>query len=963
MSPELFDYEKKHLEALYPFLGECTLFLKKDESFPLDKPCTIAAYGSGVRYTIKGGTGSGEVNSRFFINIEEGLKNKGFSIANTAWLDEYDTLRVEAHKRWIKRIRKEAKKAHVLAPIYGIGKAMEEFEYDLPLNFDAEACIYVISRQAGEGCDRSIIKGDVLLTDSEVRDILALNEKYERFMLVINTGGYVDLTPVKDVKNILILSCLGVETGNALADILLGKLNPSGKLTSTWASVNDYPYDLVPPKEDTFYEEGRYVGYRYFDSFKKEVSFPFGFGLSYSEFKLDNFDVSNDKENITIKVDVTNISSFEGKEVVQVYVSNSKVYQQLVGYKKTSELTSNKKENVQIEFSLASISEYSRQKGAYIVPQGTYLVRVGNSSRNTTIVAQIDVSEDIIIQHSEPIFKEDMVKELSTSIEHDIPKGLKKITLKQDDFVIRFPDFDEEVILDHIDKLSNEELAELNVGYHSKKSLAVLVGDNSTTVPGAAGETSETFYKLYGKRIIMADGPAGLRLVPKYFIKKGKIHNIESNSLLLQVSEFFPRFIFWVIKHTLLRGKKPGKHEVHYQYATAIPIATAMAQSFNDDFAYLCGDIVGKEMELFNVDMWLAPALNIQRTIVCGRNFEYYSEDPYLSGMMATSITKGVQSHKDRYVVIKHYAANNQETNRYVSNSVINESTFREIYLRGFDLCIKESAPKGIMTSYNLVNGIHTAENYNLVSNHLYRDDAFDGVVMTDWVFEQNEIKNSKNPNSRAFNVYKAGVSLFMPGCVNDVKGIIETLEKDPSNRRQIELNASRQYRNFINNNMKTIYLAGGCFWGVEKYFSLVKGVISTKVGYANGKLDNPTYEDLKKGRDTASEAVKIDYDENVVTLEKLLELYLRVINPYSINKQGEDEGLQYRTGVYFLSDADEAVIKEYFKHHLKDDYKVEVLPLNKFFLAEEYHQEYLNKNPQGYCHINMAILNPEERK
>ena len=162
---------------------------------------------------------------------------------------------------------------------------------------------------------------------------------------------------------------------------------------------------------------------------------------------------------------------------------------------------------------------------------------------------------------------------------------------------------------------------------------------------------------------------------------------------------------------------------------------------------------------------------------------------------------------------------------------------------------------------------------------------------------------------------------------------------------------------------MKTIYLAGGCFWGVEKFFSMAKGVSSTEVGYANGTLIAPRYEDLKSGRDNASETVRIEYNENEISLEKILELFLRVVDPYSINKQGEDEGIQYRSGVYYLSNDDEKIIKDYFSNNLNDNYKVEVLPLNRFYSAEEYHQDYLNKNPNGYCHINMAKLKPEERK
>lgn len=162
---------------------------------------------------------------------------------------------------------------------------------------------------------------------------------------------------------------------------------------------------------------------------------------------------------------------------------------------------------------------------------------------------------------------------------------------------------------------------------------------------------------------------------------------------------------------------------------------------------------------------------------------------------------------------------------------------------------------------------------------------------------------------------------------------------------------------------MKTIYLAGGCFWGVEKYFSLAKGIIKTEVGYANGTLDNPKYEDLKHGLDDASETVKIDYDENIISLEKILELYLRVIDSYSLNKQGEDVGIQYRTGIYYISSLDESIIKKYISKQLSNNHKIEILPLRKYCKAEEYHQNYLDKNPNGYCHINMANLKDDERK
>lgn len=162
---------------------------------------------------------------------------------------------------------------------------------------------------------------------------------------------------------------------------------------------------------------------------------------------------------------------------------------------------------------------------------------------------------------------------------------------------------------------------------------------------------------------------------------------------------------------------------------------------------------------------------------------------------------------------------------------------------------------------------------------------------------------------------------------------------------------------------MKTIYLAGGCFWGLEKYFSLAKGIIKTEVGYANGTINHPSYEDLKHGLDDAAETVKINYDENLISLEKILELYLRVVNPYALNQQGGDKGVQYRTGVYFINANDEALTTKYLNEHIIGKYQIEIKPLDKFFAAEEYHQDYLNKNPLGYCHISMAKLRKDELK
>ena len=239
---ELLDYERKHIEILRDSLAECTVLLKTDGSFPIAEAGELALFGSGARQTVKGGTGSGEVNSRYFVSVEEGLKAAGFRLTTEAWLDAYDAVREQAKKDFVREIKARARRNHTNAIIEGMGAVMPEPEYDLPTEGGGETAVYVLARTSGEGNDRENIPGDIALTKTEIRDILRLQKEYGRFLLVLNVGGPVDLTPVLgEVGNILLLSQLGVETGAVLADILLGKASPSGKLATTWACFDDYP--------------------------------------------------------------------------------------------------------------------------------------------------------------------------------------------------------------------------------------------------------------------------------------------------------------------------------------------------------------------------------------------------------------------------------------------------------------------------------------------------------------------------------------------------------------------------------------------------------------------------------------------------------------------------------------------------------------------------------------------------
>ena len=400
---ELFDYEKEHIGLLRDSLAECTLFLRQNGAFPLETPGRIAAYGNGVRHTVKGGTGSGEVNSRYSVNVEQGLKGAGFTITTGRWLDAFDQVEQDAQKAFVKEIKERAKKKHTMAILEGMGAVMPQPEYDLPLDGEGDTAIYVLSRISGEGNDREPIPGDIRLTDSEAKTILALDAKYEKFMLVLNVGGVVDLTPVKEVSNILVLSQLGVETGSVLADILLGRANPSGKLTTTWASWEDYCREgEFGDINDTRYKEGIYVGYRYFDTVGKKPLFPFGYGLSYTSFDIAVTGAAAEGDTIRIKVAVSNTGARAGREVVQVYVSApagrlDKPYQDLAAFAKTDLLEPGASQELTISFSLRDCASYDAQKESYVLEAGSYVVRVGDSSDHTQPAALVDLDGEAVV--------------------------------------------------------------------------------------------------------------------------------------------------------------------------------------------------------------------------------------------------------------------------------------------------------------------------------------------------------------------------------------------------------------------------------------------------------------------------------------------------------------------------------------------------------------------------------------
>ena len=798
-------YEKKHIDALRPGLAGCTLFLKRTDDFPLKKAGEIALFGNGARHTVKGGTGSGDVNSRYYDTVETGLEKAGFSVTTREWLDAFDKELEKARKRFRKEVGKRAKEQKINIMGAAMGASMPAFDYTIPLAGEGEAAVYVLARNSGEGNDRNPVEGDFLLTKTEVREILELNRRFLRFMLVLNVGGPVDLSPVKDVRNILVLSQLGVETGDCLADILLGNRNPSGKLSTTWDTVSGYPsVGTFGGMDDSYYKEGVYVGYRYYDSVGKKPLFPFGFGLSYTDFSIRPAGMKAEGTVISASAEVTNTGAYEGREVVQVYVSSpkgslDKPFQELKGYVKTKALAPGGSETVTVTFDLRDCTSYDEKAEAYVLDKGVYTVRIGNSSENTQALGNIELSGSVKLSAAKKSFRDpgfaDWKPEKTVDSEAKGPYSVRIAAGAVKPYEVPkkpvFP-FD-----DRIRDLSDEDLARLFVGAHAEgKGLASLIGSASFKVCGAAGECDPVIEKQLGlSTLVMADGPAGIRIADRYYITKDGTMKSVSNPIVEGMVDFLPAPARFAAK-LVMGGPKKGV-TVYEQYTTAIPIGTALAQSFDEEYAALCGDIVGEEMERFGIQLWLAPGMNIHRNPFCGRNFEYYSEDPFLTGRTAAAITKGVQKHHGRGVTVKHFFGNNQELNRYFHNAHISERAIREIYLKGFEICIREASPKAVMTSYNLVNGVHTSEDPALIEDVLYGEWGYRGIVMTDWVVGHEMMyPNHKHPLAKAVNVIKAGGNLFMPGSASDLKEVTAAMKDGTLKRSFLEDLAARLVEN-----------------------------------------------------------------------------------------------------------------------------------------------------------------------
>ena len=613
---------------------------------------------------------------------------------------------------------------------------------------------------------------------------------YKDVIVVVNAGGQVDLSFMDEFENIkalLVIVQPGMEGGNAFADVISGKVNPSGKLVDSWAyKYEDYPSAATFSHNNgnvqkEFYEEGIYVGYRYFDTFGIPVRYGFGYGLSYTTFSVDGCTVAKtENHGIKITADVKNTGNMAGKEVVQVYASLpggglEKEAHRLTAYAKTELLQPGQKQTVTLEVPAERLVSYDEKSAAWILEKGFYGISVGNSLENAELVGGMQLDESVALEKAKNLFaKKEELNELAqqdgktSQREADqkilaAEKHLPVVEMKAADFETKEivykknRELADEKAMEFVNTLSVEELIDLAAGDPGKAQGGNL-GAAGISVPGSAGETHRCAIEKGLASIVLADGPAGLRLMKYYHVDEGKIVPMP--------------FEFSLEGGLFYDGPTDLPGERYYQYCTAIPVGTMLAQTWNTNLIQKIGAMIGKEMEYFGVTLWLAPGMNIHRNPLCGRNFEYYSEDPYVAGTMAAAMTDGVQSNYGCGTTIKHFACNNQEDNRMGSDSILSERAVRELYLKGFEIAVKESQPLSIMTSYNLINGVHAANNHDLCTDVARNEWGFQGAIMTDWT--TTEVDES----CTASGCMRAGNDLVMPGSFGDHDNMKKELEE-----------------------------------------------------------------------------------------------------------------------------------------------------------------------------------------
>ena len=748
----------EHISLSKAAAKEGMVLLKNEEMvLPFPKGTKLALFGKGCIDYVKGGGGSGDVTVSYIKNLYDGLAELGDSVF--LYKDTVDYYQKEIEAQYTSGKLPGMTKEPVLTD--ELCKGARAF---------TDTALITICRYSGEDWDRKSTydkqepkddelfeDGDFYLSHAEKAMVDQVKKYFDKIVVVLNVGGMVDtewFVGDTKIKSVLLAFQGGMEGGSATAELLFGIGNPSGKLCDTFAKrLEDYPssYNFHESKDYVDYTDDIYVGYRYFETIpnaSKKVNYPFGYGLSYTTFHWNIESVKEEDNTINVAVCVTNTGKMAGKEVLQLYASApqgllGKAAKSLAAFEKTRLLLPGETQHLVLSFSMDNLASYDDlgkvQKSAYLLEKGDYVFYLGNSVRNVEKLDYIyHLSDNRIVEQLSAKLVPTSLKERMTSngsmealptSEPNDPNSTEITYMDGKDYDCFFPpsrylegrfgwktpykegcrpliDVAEGKMTldDFLAQLSDEDVAHL------------LGGQPNTSTANTFGMGNMPEYGI--PNIMTADGPAGLRIEPKCGVN-----------------------------------------------TTAFPCATLLACSWNRDIVYQVGEAGAKEVKENNIAMWLTPAINIHRSPLCGRNFEYYSEDPFLTGILASEMVKGIQSQHIS-ASVKHFALNNKETNRKNSDSRVSERAAREIYLKAFEIIVKSADPWCIMSSYNIINGHRASENKELLTDILRGEWGFKGVVTTDWwtyaqqykeIKAQNDIKMGCGYPEHVMEAVKAG--------------------------------------------------------------------------------------------------------------------------------------------------------------------------------------------------------------
>ena len=672
--------------------SEGTVLLKNNNSLlPFKKGTKLAVFGKGQIDYVKGGGGSGDVTVSYVRNIYQGLLEK------SGHLEVFHPLSLY-YQSYVSEAYKNGEKPGMFDEA-----AIPEDLFTQAKAF-TDTAVIVIGRFSGEAWDRRNDGEDHYfnLTPAESEMISQVTSNFAHVVVLLNVGAMISTSWFADndaIDAAVMIWQGGMEGGLAAADVLTGDANPSGRLVDTCArSCEDYPSTEGFHESETYvqYTEDIFVGYRYFETIpgKKDcVVYPFGYGLSYTTFALSDISACNNETTIFVSLTVTNTGKRPGKEVVQVYYKApegklTKPARELCGFAKTKNLAPGESQQLMINFALKDMASFDDMgaiaKSCYVLEKGDYYIYVGTNVRNASAVdftyhaADDQITEKLHSYGAPERLTKRMLADGSylTVNSQSVKRAAfpcNYIPASKPDEEYKLIDVDEgKIDLDtFMAQLTDEELCSI-VGGQPNRGVANTFGMGN--IPRLGVPSAMT-----------VDGPAGVR-----------IH------------------------------KECGVN------TTAFPVATALAASWNTDLLEAIGRTGALEVKENNLSIWLTPALNIHRSPLCGRNFEYYSEDPFISGKMAAAMVRGIQSQQI-VATPKHFACNNKETNRRHSDSILSERALREIYLKGFEICVKESDPKMIMTSYNIINGVRASENAELINGILREEWGYQGMITSDW--------------------------------------------------------------------------------------------------------------------------------------------------------------------------------------------------------------------------------------